>query len=64
MNFWVIGLKTVNFIKDLEWDMFFWLHRKANVAIHVQGILQTRHCPVEVISIIKENPAEEVQANS
>ena len=24
VNFWVIWLKTVDFIKDLEWDMFFW----------------------------------------
>ena len=30
----------------------------------MQGILLTRHCQVEVISIIKENPQEEVQADS
>ena len=27
----------------------------------MQGILLTRHCQVEVISIIKENPQEEEQ---
>ena len=27
----------------------------------LQGILLTRHCQVEVISIIKENPQEEEQ---
>ena len=29
--------------------------------VHMQGILLTRHCQVEVISIIKENPQEEEQ---
>jgi len=32
--------------------------------VHIEGILLTRHCQVEVISIIKENPKEEVQADS
>ena len=30
----------------------------------MQGILVTRHCQVEVISVLKENPKEEEQANS
>ena len=29
--------------------------------VHTQGTLLTRHCQVEVISIIKENPQEEEQ---
>ena len=29
--------------------------------VHTQGILLTRHCQVEEISIIKENPQEEEQ---
>ena len=29
--------------------------------VHTQGILLTRHCQVEVFSIIKENPQEEEQ---
>ena len=29
--------------------------------VHMQGIIETRHCQVEVISIIKENPQEEEQ---
>ena len=34
------------------------------MAVHMQGILLTRHCQVEVISIIKEDSQEEVQADS
>ena len=30
----------------------------------MQGILVTRHCQVEVISVLKENPKEEEQAES
>ena len=29
--------------------------------VHTQGMLLTRYCQVEVISIIKENPQEEEQ---
>ena len=32
-----------------------------NRSFHMQGILLTRHCQVEVISRIKENPQEEEQ---
>ena len=32
--------------------------------VHMQGILLTRHCQVEVISILKENPTEEEQVES
>ena len=43
------------------------LHRQEihlNWAIHMQGILLTRPCQVEVISILKENPKEEEEADS
>ena len=29
------------------------------MTVHIQGILLTRHCQIEVISTIKENPQEE-----
>ena len=32
--------------------------------VHMQGILLTRHCQVEVILILEENPQEEEEADS
>ena len=45
-----------------EWSKKFGFGANDQVGrVHMQGILLTRHCQVEVISIIKENPQEEEQ---
>ena len=59
---YLIGLQVAFLI-------FFFFSRKhikieLFISVYMQGILLTRHCQVEVISIVKENPQVEEQADS